>query len=337
MSLATKWRPNTWEAVIGQDTTVSILKKQIETESIKNTYIFSGASGCGKTTVARIFAQAINDNTGTPIEIDAASNNGVDNIKEIVRNAGERSLDGKYKVFIIDEAHMLTTQAWNAFLKCIEEPPLFTIFIFCTTDPQKIPDTIKNRCMRFNFNRIPTHLIKRNLDIICDLEGLANYETATDIISNICNGEMRNGISMLEKCVDFSDNLSADAVLNCLGMFSYDLYFKLINNIIDGKVKESVEIIDSIYVDGTDLRLFVDKFLGFCIDITKYVLNNDIKATSIPNVYIDDVRRCVNIENAANYYYYFIDKLLELKLMIKQDTNIVNTVEVMIIKMCNLK
>ena len=150
-SLAVKYRPNSWDEVFGQDVIVEILKKQIETNTIKNAYIFSGASGCGKTTVARIFANEINDHKGLPIEIDGASNNGVDNVKNIINEASQRSLNSEYKIYIIDEAHMLTTPAWNAFLKTIEESPKYTIFIFCTTDPQKIPETIKNRCMRFNF------------------------------------------------------------------------------------------------------------------------------------------------------------------------------------------
>ena len=151
-ALAVKYRPKTFEDVVSQNAIIRILRKQIELKQFKNCYLFCGASGCGKTTVARIFANAINQGNGNPIEIDAASNNGVDNVRQLIKTASERSLDSEYKIIIIDECHALTTQAWQAFLKCIEEPPMYTIFIFCTTDPQKIPTTIINRTMRFNFS-----------------------------------------------------------------------------------------------------------------------------------------------------------------------------------------
>ena len=186
MSLATKYRPNKWESVVGQKSIVEILNQQLLTQNIKNTYIFSGASGCGKTTIARLFAMAINKDRGTPIEIDGASNSGVDNVRQIVESAKERSIDSEYKIYIIDECHALSNQAWQAFLKCIEEPPKYTIFIFCTTDPHKIPDTIKNRCMRFNFSRIESDLIYNRLLYICEQESFTNYNNACDYISRIC-------------------------------------------------------------------------------------------------------------------------------------------------------
>ncbi|MBQ6632027.1 MAG: AAA family ATPase, partial [Romboutsia sp.] len=169
-SLYLKYRPKDFNGVIGQESIIKILKQQLDTDNIFNCMIFSGVSGTGKTTVARIFADEVNKHCGYPIEIDAASNNGVDNVKQIVSSAAERSINSEYKVYIIDEAHMLSTQAWNAFLKTIEEPPKYTIFIFCTTDPHKIPETIQNRCMRFNFTRVVPSLIEQKLDFICRSE-----------------------------------------------------------------------------------------------------------------------------------------------------------------------
>ena len=150
-SLAVQFRPKTFDEVVGQETIIKILKKQVETQQFKNCYLFSGASGCGKTSVARIFAKTINNGVGEPIEIDAASNNGVDNIRNIIEEANKRSLDSDYKVYIMDEAHSLTSQSWQSLLKTIEEPPKYTIFIFCTTNPEKIPETILNRLQKFNF------------------------------------------------------------------------------------------------------------------------------------------------------------------------------------------
>ena len=149
-SLAVKYRPRTFADLCGQSSVVKILTRQIETGEFKNAVLFNGASGCGKTTIARIIANMINNGVGEPIEIDAASNSSVDNVRQIIHDAQERSIDSKYKIYIIDECHSLSNQAWQAFLKCIEEPPKYTIFIFCTTDPQKIPETIKNRVQRLD-------------------------------------------------------------------------------------------------------------------------------------------------------------------------------------------
>ena len=153
-ALAVKYRPRIWDDITEQKSIVKILKRQIETKTFKNAYLFAGASGAGKTTASRIFANEINNHQGSPIEIDAASNNSVDNVRNIVKSAQERAIDCEYKIFIIDEAHALSNAAWQAFLKCIEEPPEYTIFIFCTTDPQKIPATILNRVQRYNFTKI---------------------------------------------------------------------------------------------------------------------------------------------------------------------------------------
>ena len=186
ISLSVKYRPTKFNDVSSQTSIIRILSKQLDTNTFKNAYLFCGSSGCGKTTIARIFANEINKQNGSPIEIDAASNNGVDNVKQIIKSASERSLDSEYKIYIIDECHALTSQAWQAFLKCIEEPPRYTIFIFCTTEKNKVPDTIKNRCQVFNFNRIPSELIKLRLEYISKAEGFTNYQDACDYISRIC-------------------------------------------------------------------------------------------------------------------------------------------------------
>ena len=170
-SLAVKYRPKEFSEAVGQDAIITILEKQLEKRNFKNAFLFCGASGCGKTTVARIFANKINEGYGEPIEIDAASNNGVDNIRDIVSAANERSIDSEYKIYIIDECHTLTPQSWQAFLKCLEEPPKYTIFIFCTTDPQRVPNTILSRVQRYNFQRISHKGIVDRLKYIIEQEG----------------------------------------------------------------------------------------------------------------------------------------------------------------------
>lgn len=333
-SLAVKYRPQTFEETVSQKSIIRILNRQLELDELKNVYLFCGASGCGKTSVARIFARLINKNIGSPIEIDAASNNGVDNVKQIVKSATERSLDSRYKIYIIDEAHMITIQGWNAFLKCIEEPPQYTIFIFCTTDPQKIPSTILNRCMRFNFQRISSENIKNRLLYICEKEGFFNYKETCDYISRISNNQMRDAISYLETCADYNRDLSIENCLNALGNYSYDIMFDLVNNIIDGNIQKSISIINDIYQQGNDLKLFVDKFLDFCLDISKYIIFKNCDITKLPITYQDKINDSINFDNAQQYYQYIVDRLLELKMSIKTDSNFKTTIEVNIIRLC---
>lgn len=336
-ALAVKYRPKTFEEMVGQRSIIEILTRQIETDSLKNVYLFCGASGCGKTTSARAFAKMINNGIGEPIEIDGASNNGVDNVKSIIKSATERSIDSKYKVYIIDECHMITIQGWNAFLKCIEEPPTYTIFIFCTTDPQKIPPTILNRVQRYNFSRIDNESIKKRLLYICEQEGFEDYEESCDYISKISNGGMRDAIALLDKCSGYSSNLNIDNVLYSLGNYSYDVFFNLVNSVIDGDCDKVLSILSDIHSQGNDLKLFVDQFLVFCLDVSKYVIFKDCSLTKIPVSMKDRLDSSVNFDNAIEYYLYMVDKVLELKNMIKQDSDIKSTIEVMFLQMTRLK
>lgn len=335
-SLAVKYRPKNWDSVMGQDVIVEILKKQVETNTIKNAYIFSGASGCGKTTVARIFANEINNYQGFSIEIDGASNNGVDNVKQMINEASQRSLNSEYKIYIIDEAHMLTIQAWNAFLKTIEESPKYTIFIFCTTDPQKIPDTIKNRCMRFNFTRIKPEIILSKLFEICAKENINVSNDVLNYISRISHGEMRNAISKLETCIGYSKEMTIENVLKALGNYSYDTYFDLINNVIDGNFIAVDNLLNFIYNDGIDMKLFVIDFISFILDIMKYSLTKDIECTQLPWSYGKQLEFAIGFDNSIQYYNYYIDKLFELKNMLKTDIEPLQTVLIMFNKMCRL-
>ena len=649
-SLAVKYRPRDWDEVCGQSSVMRILNRQLELGELKNVYLFAGASGCGKTTLARIFANKINGDVGTPNEIDAASNNGVDNVKAIIKSAQERSIDSKYKIFIIDECltgdteiltsdgykridaltkeeliaqynddgtiefvkpldyvemnytgdihnwcpkhnhhirmtpnhvqplyynksrkikesyikditfaqsnslivsgygvgektklstldriaimcqadgslqyerenynhweitlkktskidrlielfnecnieynvintirenegvkrftfnlpksitktfnthfnlddissdyckefideitvwdgyqykngtkyyssvikenvdfvsaigtmcgykcsqhvstdgrkdsykdthklfmtpgqykncetvkdtmtkekfsgtvycvkvpshkiivradgytfvtgncHMITTQGWNAFLKCIEEPPAFTIFIFCTTDPQKIPATILNRVQRFNITRINVDKVRDRLRYICQCEGFTNYEESTDYIAKISDGGMRDAIATLEKCAGYSNDLSINNVLESLGNYSYDTFFSLINSVIDGKESEVFTILDEFYQAGNDLRLFVDMFLSFCLDVSKYIVFQSTSMIKIPSSMESKLKNSTNFENSLNYYMFIVNQLLDLKNMLKNDNNMKSTIEVMFLKMTRMQ
>ena len=334
-SLAVKYRPKTFDEVVSQESIIKILTRQLELGEVKNTYLFCGASGCGKTTVARAFANAINGGIGYPIEIDGASNNGVDNVKQIIKSASERSIDSKYKIYIIDECHALSNAAWQAFLKCIEEPPTYTIFIFATTDPQKIPSTILNRVMRFNFTRIDSSKIRDRLMYICKQEGFTNYEDACDYISRISNNQMRDAIATLEKCADYSTDLSINNVLSAVGTYSYDVFFDLINDVIDGNMEHAVQILNYLYNKGSDMKLFVDQFLSFNLDICKYAICKTCEITQLPSTYEDKLKGCTNFDEPSKYYCYIIDRLLDLKNMLKTDVSPRDTIEVMFLRLCN--
>lgn len=331
-SLAVKYRPKEWDEVCGQSSIVKILTRQIERDEIKNCLLFCGTTGAGKTTCGKLLAKKINKGIGEPIEIDAASNNGVDNVREIIASAQERAIDGKYKIFIIDECHGLSNQAWQAFLKCIEEPPKYTIFIFCTTDPQKIPDTIKNRVQIYRFSRISVDKIKERLAYICRCEGFTNYDEAIDYLAKLAEGSMRTAISYLEKAASYSTDLNINNVLASLGNYSYDIFFKLVDNLVDRNEAEVLKIISDFYDAGNDLKLFVDQFMNFCMDITKYSLFKTPEVTRIPSSYESSLQYSTNISNADKYFMYVVDKLLELKNMLKNDSSPRSTIEVIFLQ-----
>ena len=331
-SLATKYRPGEWEEVCGQESIVRILTRQLELDEIKNCLLFCGLTGSGKTTCAKLLAKKINKGVGEPIEIDAASNNGVDNIRELISSANERAIDGKYKIIILDECHALSNQAWQALLKCIEEPPKYTIFIFCTTDPQKIPDTIKNRVQIYRFSRISVDKIRDRLTYICRTEKFYNYEETVDYLAKLAEGSMRTAISYLEKAASYSTDLSIQNTLSSLGNFSYEIFFDLVNSLIDGNEGRVLNILSSFYDAGNDLKLFVDQFINFCMDLTKYCLFKSTESLRIPASYENSLIYSTNMENADKYFMYVVDRLLELKTMLKNDDSPRSTIEIIFLQ-----
>lgn len=331
-SLASKWRPRNFSDVCSQESVIKILQRQLETGEIKNCILLCGPSGCGKTTLARIYANALNGSSAGVIEIDGASNSGVENVRQIIKSAQERSLQSKYKVYIIDECHALSNAAWQAFLKCIEEPPQYTIFMFCTTDPQKIPATILNRVCRFNLTKIPTELIRDRLLYICKEEHFTNYNEACDYISKIADGCARQSIALLEKASIYNSDLTMNNVLSALGNYSYITFFALANAFIDQDIASILKIVNDYYNEGNDLKLFIDQFLAFMVDITKYAIFKSFDMIKIPTNMQANLDNTVNIQNASLYFTYVIDKLLAIKNQIKSDTQIKSTIEVMFLQ-----
>lgn len=333
-SLAVKYRPKTFDEVLGQKSVIKILTRQLELNQFSNCYLFCGPSGDGKTTTCRAFAHYINKNQGSPIEIDGASNNGVDAVRSIIEASRERSIDSEYKIFIIDECHMITNAGWNAFLKCIEEPSEYTIFMFCTTNPEKIPDTILNRVMRFNLTKVDTNLIRQRLEYICQQEGYINYYEACDFIAKLSSGGVRDAIATLEKCANYDTDLNINNVLACVGNFSYDALFNLTGALFNGDEQEVLMTINDYYNSGNDLKLFIEQYLDFVLDLTKYCLFKDMAMVKIPASLEVRCQGYSNIPDILEYSNNLVAKILDVKTAIRYDVNNKTTIEAMFIAIC---
>ena len=333
-ALATKYRPTTFNDVVCQDNIKKVLTNQLDTGEIKQAYLFCGSAGTGKTTSARIFANDVNGGKGKPIEIDGASNNGVDNIRSIIDDCRMKSLDSKYKVYIIDEVHMLSIGAFNALLKVLEEPPKGVIFILCTTDPHKIPATILSRLQRFDFKRIPQFDIVQRLQYILQQEGNITYHIeALEYIAKLADGGMRDAIMKLDTVIGYTNNITLQAVLDCLGITNYEHLVAIVQGIINKQPNEPIQIIDKIYRDGKDLKLFVKDLNKFVLDLCKLSITRNKELTMIPT---DIMRKCIHIATNIPKYELvdILDAINNLLDKIKYEQNPKNLIESELIILC---
>lgn len=282
--LARKWRPQAFEDLSGQEPIARILSNAILQNKVAHAYIFSGPRGVGKTSSARILAKSLNcvdgptpepcgkcpsciaisDGSSVDVsEIDGASNTGVDNIRDLRERIRYAPSGGKYKVYIIDEAHMLSTSAFNALLKTLEEPPAHVIFVLATTEPRKIPQTVLSRCQHLPFRRMTAQKIKERLKVITSAEGIKITDQALDIIARAADGSMRDSLTLLDQIFSFSEDISASDVKDLLGLTDVETLAALTIAVIEGDRKGIINIISELTAVGTDLKSFTKDLLQF--------------------------------------------------------------------------
>lgn len=285
-ALYRKFRPVDFSDVKGQDGIVTTLKNQIKADRIGHAYLFCGTRGTGKTTIAKILAKAVNCESpvdGSPcnecamcraingqtsmnvIEIDAASNNGVDNIREIIDEVQYSPTEGRYKVYIIDEVHMLSTGAFNALLKTLEEPPAYVIFILATTEVHKIPITILSRCQRYDFKRITIDTIASRIEELAQKEGVKAEEKAIRYVARAADGSMRDGLSLFDQCIAFylGQELTYDKVLEVLGAVDMEIFAEMFRHIARGQAVEALELLEKLIINGRELAQFTTDFTWY--------------------------------------------------------------------------
>lgn len=285
-ALYRKWRPVSFEDVKGQDPIVQTLKNQITSERIGHAYLFCGTRGTGKTSIAKIYARAVNCEhpvDGSPcnecascksilagtsmnvVEIDAASNNGVENIRDIREQVQYPPTEGKYRVYIIDEVHMLSIGAFNALLKTLEEPPSYVIFILATTEVHKIPITILSRCQRYDFKRISLETIAGRLRQLTEAEHIETEDKALMYIAKAADGSLRDALSFLDQCVAFHYGklLTYENVLDVLGAVDSGVFSSMFNAVIEGRTKDCITQLEEIVIQGRELGQFVTDFIWY--------------------------------------------------------------------------
>ena len=333
-ALYRKWRPLEFEDVKGQEHIVTTLKNQIRADRIGHAYLFCGTRGTGKTTVAKIFAKAVNCEhpvDGSPcgecptckaiaegrsmnvIEIDAASNNGVDNIREIRDEVQYSPTEGRYKVYIIDEVHMLSIGAFNALLKTLEEPPAYVIFILATTEAHKIPVTILSRCQRYDFHRISIETIAGRLSQLMEAEHINVEEKAIRYVAKAADGSMRDALSLLDQCIAFylGQDLKYENVLEVLGAVDTAVFAEMLSYILKADTYACMQLLEQIIMQGRDLGQFVSDFVWYLRNLLLVKTTDDeAKAEDIIDVSADNLEQLKKDSKQVD-----VDTLMRLSLI----------------------
>lgn len=356
-ALYRKFRPQEFSDVKGQDHIVTTLKNQIKADRIGHAYLFCGTRGTGKTTIAKIFAKAVNcehpvdgspcgecpackaiaaGNSMNVIEIDAASNNGVDNIRQIREEVEYRPTDGKYKVYIIDEVHMLSIGAFNALLKTLEEPPSYVIFILATTEAHKIPITILSRCQRYDFRRISIDTIASRLSELMEAEGVPVEEKAIRYVAKSGDGSMRDALSLLDQCIAFylGQELTYDKVLETLGAVDTEVFSRLLRLILKKNIAGAIGAVEDMVIEGRDLGQFVNDFTWYLRNLMLVQSSDDMEDVldiSTENLaLLKEEAEMVDAEILMRYIRIFSELCSQIKYASQKRI----LVEIAIIKLC---
>lgn len=348
-ALYRKYRPKTFDEVVGQDYIIQTLKNAVKKNRIAHAYLFTGPRGTGKTSIAKIFARAVNC-TGEDkpcgecsnckmaldgshpdiIEIDAASNNGVDEVRTLIDRVQYAPMEGRYKVYIIDEVHMMSTGAFNALLKTIEEPPEYVIFIFATTEPHKVLPTILSRCQRYDFSKVSQPDIERRLNEVCQAENIQIEPAAISMIASLADGGMRDALSILDQCYAFNDELISEQVVRDIyGIATDEEIHDIYMNVSQGKPQEAIDLMDHLSQRGIDLKRFTADFISLLKDSLLYSFSDQSdKISDSRKKYLNDG---IN-SDPAQKRIFFLDELIALYNKLSYASNALDYLESLFLK-----
>lgn len=290
-NLATKYRPRSFEDVAEQSLVVDMISTLCNNPSLDcRNFLLIGPAGVGKTTIARIMANVLNEGSGDPIEMDAASHSGVDSVREIIQQARAYPIGSQYKVFILDEVHAFSNQAWQALLKTLEESPAKSVFVLCTTNPEKIPATILSRVQTFQLSKISLKGITDRLIKVLDTEiaegrPIQYTVDAVSYIAKLANGGMRDALTLLDKALAYDENITSESIVVALGLPKYDDYFTLLAAYAKHDNTAIAATIHTVYNSGVNFVKWFEGFHSFVINVVKYIFLQNIEATMIPAHY----------------------------------------------------